>query len=618
MKKRYFLATILTVATIGLFWASSASAATPIFSAFYQNNGDYVQVNISSADPNYPVILNYSSQMRSLGTTDSSGNYTVTISTSQYNITPGSIVYASVNGKNSNSLQWPYTSTSSSNYFYLTPSSLSLSSGQSSIVTASISGSFYLSSNSNPSVASASFNGSQITVTAGTVSGSTNMTICSTTNNANCQTLSINVSGYNSSGTLIFSQNNLSVPLGQTANISVSGGTGIYAVTNNTNPTAIQATISGSSISLYAGSIVGSATITVCSTNMSSCGTINASSVNSSNYSTLIFSQTNPTLSINQVSVITITGGIAPYSISSNSNSSVVQASISGNALTLTGVASGSSIISVCSSTNACSSVTVNVNTYSGTITFSQSSINISINQISNISIYGSGNYYVSSNNNPSVASAIINGSAISITGLSNGTDNIGVCSSNSQCGTLYITVSGSTTNNTNSSLTLTQVLSTGQGINLMLSGGSAPYSISSNSNSDVSSATINSGNILTLVGLKAGSSSITICSSGSSLCSTIPVMVVGGIQVSSYGNSNSSGNQNQNKYIFTQFIGYKSKGEEVTKLQEMLTKKGYYNGPVTGTFGDLTMEAVKKFQSENGISPVGYVGPSTRSALNK
>ncbi len=617
MKNKYFLATFLTVASIGMFWASSASAATPVFSAFYQNNGDYVQINVNSADPNYPVLLNYSSQMRSLGTTDLNGNYTVTISTSQYGITPGSVVYVSVNGKNSNSLQWPYTSNSSSNYFYLTPSSLSLSFNQSSVVTASISGSFYLSSNSNPSIASASFNGNQITITAGNTSGSTNMTICSTINSSNCQTLSVNTSGYSSSGTLTFSQNNLSIPLGQTANISVSGGTGIYAVTNNTNPTAVQATISGSSISLYAGSITGTATITVCSTNMSSCGTINAYSINNSNYSTLIFSQTNPTLSVNQVSVITITGGIAPYSISSNSNSSVVQTSISGNALTLTGMASGSSIISVCSSTGACNSITVNVNTYSGTITFSQTSANISINQVSNISIYGSGNYYVSSNGNPSVASAIINGSTISITGLSSGTDNIGVCSSGSQCGTLYVTVGNSTTNNnSNSSLTLTQVLSSGQGINLMLSGGNAPYYVSSNSSNSVVSTTINSGNILTLMGTSAGSSSVIVCSSGGSFCSTIPVVVVNSTQSSN--SSNSSSNVSSNKYIFTKFIGYNSKGEEVTQLQKKLLNGGYYSGPITGTFGNLTMEAVKKFQSENGISSVGYVGPSTREALNK
>lgn len=60
------------------------------------------------------------------------------------------------------------------------------------------------------------------------------------------------------------------------------------------------------------------------------------------------------------------------------------------------------------------------------------------------------------------------------------------------------------------------------------------------------------------------------------------------------------------------------SKGADVESLQSFLTEKGVYTGPITGYFGNLTKEGVKKFQAQNGIFPVsGYFGPLTRSAAN-
>jgi len=70
--------------------------------------------------------------------------------------------------------------------------------------------------------------------------------------------------------------------------------------------------------------------------------------------------------------------------------------------------------------------------------------------------------------------------------------------------------------------------------------------------------------------------------------------------------------------YVFTKFLAVGYTGAEVTALQQKLTALGIYAGPVTGYFGPLTRAAVKTFQTKNGISPVGYVGPGTRAALNK
>jgi len=46
--------------------------------------------------------------------------------------------------------------------------------------------------------------------------------------------------------------------------------------------------------------------------------------------------------------------------------------------------------------------------------------------------------------------------------------------------------------------------------------------------------------------------------------------------------------------------------------------EKGYFVGPINGSFGPLTEAAVKRFQTAQGLSPVGNVGPQTRDALNK
>lgn len=68
----------------------------------------------------------------------------------------------------------------------------------------------------------------------------------------------------------------------------------------------------------------------------------------------------------------------------------------------------------------------------------------------------------------------------------------------------------------------------------------------------------------------------------------------------------------------FARSLGQGSKGDEVTKLQERLIKEGILSSTSTGYFGNLTREAVKKFQEKNGIEMTGTVGPKTRAVLNK
>lgn len=59
------------------------------------------------------------------------------------------------------------------------------------------------------------------------------------------------------------------------------------------------------------------------------------------------------------------------------------------------------------------------------------------------------------------------------------------------------------------------------------------------------------------------------------------------------------------------------STGSNVTEVQTILKNKGYYTGKVDGSYGDMTVSAVKSFQKANGLAVDGWVGPVTCKKLN-
>lgn len=71
----------------------------------------------------------------------------------------------------------------------------------------------------------------------------------------------------------------------------------------------------------------------------------------------------------------------------------------------------------------------------------------------------------------------------------------------------------------------------------------------------------------------------------------------------------------------FNSDIQYGDFGSEVRHLQDFLESKGYgtfMKLPIR-FFGDTTLARVKKFQQDNGITPVtGYFGPLSRNSANR
>lgn len=82
----------------------------------------------------------------------------------------------------------------------------------------------------------------------------------------------------------------------------------------------------------------------------------------------------------------------------------------------------------------------------------------------------------------------------------------------------------------------------------------------------------------------------------------------------------------NLDNIIFGQNTAYNSDSdfyqhtfEGVKNIQNKLVSLGLLDAQyVTGIYGPITMEAVKKFQAQNGLPQTGYVGPLTREKLSK
>ncbi len=58
------------------------------------------------------------------------------------------------------------------------------------------------------------------------------------------------------------------------------------------------------------------------------------------------------------------------------------------------------------------------------------------------------------------------------------------------------------------------------------------------------------------------------------------------------------------------------SSGSNVTKVQSLLNRWGYYNGAIDGYYSGKTFRAVQDFQRKNGLNVDGVVGPQTWAAL--
>jgi ferredoxin len=626
---KHIISRALAIFIISFFgFALTASAAvTPSLSFAPTGTGDQVTVNING-DANVSVLISYSKvgsgpQIVSLGSTNSSGNFSTTLSSSTYGLASGTLVTAILNGTSgqySSAVAWPTVSSSSS--LKLSQSSVVVNVGSSTTVSATNLGSdtMYVSNNSNPAIANVSISGDQVTIH-GNTNGSTTITLCQVGNTTDCPTVYTVVQ---SSGTnqLSLSQTNATVVKGQNLPITISGGSGNYQIFNNSNSSKIQASINGSvlTLSTTADNNTTTASLLICTTDMAMCSTVNATTGSSSSVA-LSFSNSAPTVSVNKNTTVTIYGpsGVSFY-VSSNSNPSVVQANLSGSTLTLAGIATGSSSVKVCASTGNCASTNVTV-TYADTVgrlTLSQTTLSLLAGQSSVITITGGEQPYSVSGGNSAVSQQTLSDGSLTVYGVSGGTSQPTVCSAGGGCLLLTVTVNGTGSTNTTSTTALTMSqnnisLALGQSTSVSLYG-TGGYFLSNNSYPNIASVALN-GSTVSITGLSAGTTYATMCM-GSGSCATLTITVTGGSTTSS-SSSTTTTTPVASSYTFTKYLTPGSENSEVTELQKVLIVKGYLNATAVGYFGPLTEKAVKAFQKDHNLDQLGVVGPGTRAALN-
>jgi hypothetical protein len=567
-------ATILSLFTATIATAGLAQAAITPTLSLSTAGGDSVNVSVS-ADPNANVMFYYNvasasgMQTMTLGTTNSSGYFSTTLNAGSYNINSGQSVYVIVDGAQSAMQAWPSPTGTPT----LNESSLTVGLGQSaSVYSQGSSAAIYMSTNSDPSVATVQTNGTEITVT-GEQTGSTNAEICYTGTAANCVNLYITVQA---GSVLSFSENNFTVAVGQGTTVTVSGGSGSYSITSNSQPSIASAILSGNSISISPLE-VGTTDVDVCDTD-GNCGTLYITVGSSSSNGSIYFSSTNPTMTIGQIINVTVSGG-SGYYVTGDSNPSVASQSFSGSTLTISAITDGSTAITVCSNSNGCGTLDVSVGssgTSGGDVVFGVSNPTLTVGQSLNVSLSGASSYDVSSNSNTNISETSINGSTLDLYGENEGSDVLTVCATGGSCNTLSISVTGSTASTVGTTSNNASLLSTIQSMQSQLAQiVTQIQSMATTLNQLASSAGVTSGT--------------TTATSGST----------------------------SDLYDFTQFLGVGSQNADVTALQQYLTQKGFFSGPITGYFGTETQAAVEAYQTAHGIEAVGYVGPSTRAALN-
>jgi Putative peptidoglycan binding domain len=225
------------------------------------------------------------------------------------------------------------------------------------------SGSYTMSSNSNVGVATAALSGGTITVT-GVAAGTATITVCDASAATTCGALTVTITAATSSASgLTFSQNNISLAVGGSQTVTISGGDGTYQISGISSPGVVSAGMAGTGIIVDVTG-AGTATITVCDTSVTNvCGGLTVIGTASTAGPAVAFSTSSPTLAVGQSLNVAVTGAASSYFISVNTSANVAQASMTnGGTLALSGVTPGTDSITVCAAGGAgCAPLSVTV-----------------------------------------------------------------------------------------------------------------------------------------------------------------------------------------------------------------------------------------------------------------
>lgn len=240
-------------------------------------------------------------------------------------------------------------------------------------------------------------------------------------------------------------------------------------------------------------------------------------------------SQSNVTVGVGQSTSVTATNGVGVY-VGSNQSQTIASVLVNGSQITVQGMVAGTDSLSVCAVNTAdCTNLAVTVQTgsVSSAITFSPTSLSLSTGGNQAVTITGGNGAYTLSNSNTGVASTVLSGTTLTVTGVAAGNATITVCDTTNLCGTLSVTVSSSSTTGTGLTFNPSSIsIALGNNQASTVSGGNGSYQINKISSTNVISAGQN-GSSITVVGMGTGSATVTVCdTSNTNTCGTLSVTV--------------------------------------------------------------------------------------------
>lgn len=326
---------------------------------------------------------------------------------------------------------------------------------------------------------------------------------------------------------LLLSETGVAMPLGQARTITAIGnGTNLLYLSNNSNPPVANVSIAGNQISIQPVNI-GATVITVCANIANPICASAYVSVQTTDIKPLVFSQGNVSIASGQTLAISIVGGSGNYTVANNSNPKAITGSVDGLIVNVKALSnSGYSALTICSSDlKVCGVINATAaDVTSSGLTFSQTNPTIQVGQTLSIGINGgvAGSYSIFANSNTNILIPTIVGSNLNLVGLAVGSATITVCSGGA-CGVVnavvsYVETGGNIKLNQNNLW-----LNVGQSQNITISGGAMPYAVFNEATSTVKTSL--EGNVLSLVGLNPGNTSLNVCSAKGG-CTPLAVLI--------------------------------------------------------------------------------------------
>lgn len=293
----------------------------------------------------------------------------------------------------------------------------------------------------------------------------------------------------------------ITIPSNGTGNAySISGGTPPYSARSSNESVAIASVPLGTAGLNIAGLSGGAASVVV----SDSKGAVLTISVTVPAPNALYSTAPGAiTMAIGASGTYTVAGGSAPYAVSS-SDSGAVRAAVSGNSLSIVAISGGTSAVKVTDNNGVTISIAVTVGSSTPLFVNSPATLGLGVGASAVYQITGGTAPYTVTTGDGRIANASVGGSVLFVSAVKNGATTLYVFDSAGASKTVAVNVGENTSATVSVNAPATLAMGSGTSASYQVSGGTAPYSVSS-SDARIASVSI-SGSTLTINAIKSGS----------------------------------------------------------------------------------------------------------------